>query len=264
VHLKVDTGMARVGVPVEEAASACARLSGLGHLALEGISTHIAWEPATDPRRVRHQLDAFDAALKACGRTGIKPGLRHAANSAVTLGFRASHLDMVRVGLLTYGLLPTGADAPFRLRPAMAVKARLVQVRNVPAGTAVSYGGTYTASAPARLAVVPVGYADGYSRRLSNRGQVLVRGRRCPIRGAVCMDQTVIDVTGVPDVAVGDVAVLLGSAGGDRISVGQVAGWIDGIPHQVVSQLGARLPRVRLNAGGLERGPETPDRPAGD
>ena len=126
----------------------------------------------------------------------------------------------------------------------MTVKARLVQVKQVPAGTTVSYGGTHTVASAARLAIIPVGYADGYSRRLSNRGQVLVRGRRCPIVGTVCMDQTVVDVTCLPDVDIGEEAVLLGPCDRDEISVGQMAQWIDGIPHQVVAQLGARLPRV--------------------
>jgi alanine racemase len=250
VHLKVDTGMGRVGVSVADTPSACLRLSEMSSLKLEGVSTHLAWEAAGDLDKVEAQLRAFGVALDSCGGMLRSPVIRHTANSAITLALPESHYDMVRVGLLTYGIPPTDDAVPYALEPAMALKARLVQVKQVPAGTTVSYGGTHTAASPARLAIVPVGYADGYSRHLSNTGIAIVRGQECPVVGVVCMDQTVIDVTGLPDVDVGEEAALLGRGEWGEVSVRQMARWVGGVPHQVVSQLGTRLPRVFLNRTG--------------
>ena len=250
VHLKVDTGMGRVGVSVADAASACLRLFEMPSLKLEGVSTHLAWEVAEDLDKVEAQLRAFGVALDSCGETLRSPVIRHTANSAITLALPESHYDMVRVGLLTYGIPPTEDAVPYRLEPAMALKARLVQVKQVPAGTTVSYGGTHTVASPARLAIVPVCYADGYSRHLSSTGIAIVRGQRCPVVGVVCMDQTVIDVTGLPNVDVGEEVTLLGRSEWGEISVRQMAQWVGGVPHQVVSQLRTRLPRVFLNSRG--------------
>ena len=155
---------------------------------------------------------------------------------------------MVRVGLLTYGLSPGQLAAPFPLTPALTLRACITQVRSMQPGQTLSYGGTHTLTAPATIAIVPVGYADGYSRRLSNRGQILVDGHRCPIVGAVCMDQTLVDVSGVPGVCEGDGAVLLGKDGRDQITVAELADKTDGIPHEIVSQLSPRLPWVVTGA----------------
>ena len=155
-----------------------------------------------------------------------------------------SHFDMVRVGLLIYGIPPTGGSGPMQLRPALALKARITQIKTVGPGQPISYGGTFTTRRPSTVGIVPLGYADGYPRRMSNRGEVLIRGCRCPVIGAVCMDQIVVDATDVPGVTQGEEVVLLGRQGNDEIAVGEVARRFGGITHEVVSQLSVRLPRV--------------------
>lgn len=241
VHLKIDTGMGRVGVHPEDAPALGGKIVSLPGLTLEGIATHIPWDEAVDMPRAEAQIARFKACLQALG---LRPRWRHAANSVITARMPHAHLDLVRVGLLTYGIPPADGAPHIGLRPALSIKARLVQIRSMQPGQTVSYGGTFTVTRPSRLAVVPIGYADGYARSLSNRAQMLIRGQRCPVVGRICMDQTVVDVTGVPGAAVGDEVIALGRAGGDEISVWELANLADSITHEVVSRLSRRLPRV--------------------
>ncbi len=241
IHVKVDTGMGRVGCLPEAAPGLVRRVAALPGLTLEGIATHF---PQSEPSRVpaiHAQLDRF---LSLLSRLDIPIPCRHAASSAVTLLLPDAHLDAVRVGLLAYGIPPFDGDGPLDLRPALTLRARVVQVNAVPAGWPVSYGETFVTRRPSRIAILPIGYADGYPRRLSNTGQVLIHGRRCLVLGRVCMDQCVVDVTDLPCAAVGDEAVLLGEQAGERITVWDLARAIDASPHEIVAGLGPRLPRV--------------------
>ncbi len=244
IHAKLDTGMGRVGYPVSDASTFLRQLLSLPGLSVEGVATHF---PQSDPAQIpaiEAQLDRFLGALD-----GLDPcPIRHAASSAVTLLLPRAHLDRVRVGLLIYGIPPLDGPCPLPLRPALTLKARITQVNPAPAGWPVSYGETFVTKRPSRLAILPVGYADGYPRRLSNCGTVLLRGRRCPILGRVCMDQCVVDVTDLPGVSVGEEAVLIGEQAGERITVWDLTRAIDGTPHEIVACLGPRLPRVYTDA----------------
>ncbi len=243
VHLKVDTGMTRVGAAVEDAAALVGRALALPGIELMGFFTHFARaeEEAAEPTQA--QLERFEAAVVAAG---LPPGvLRHAANSAATLYHARSHWDLVRPGLMLYGIPParSGRAVPFALVPAMSVTARVAQVREVPAGTPVGYGARFKTDRRSRLAILPVGYADGLPRALSNRGQVLIAGRRLPIVGAISMDQCVVNAGDLP-VRVGAEAVLLGEQGEDRITVEEWAAGADTISYEIICGLGRRLPKL--------------------
>jgi alanine racemase len=176
---------------------------------------------------------------------GLRPTLVHAANSAATLRFPRSHYQLVRPGIALFGLNPSAeTPCPADFRPALAFKCQVAQVKELPAGSDIGYGRTYRTPAPARIAVIPVGYADGFRRGPQHWGQVLVRGRRAPIVGRVCMDQTMIDVTGIPDVRQGDEVVLIGAQGGERLTVDEVAARLGTINYEVVSEILARVPRI--------------------
>lgn len=241
VHVKVDTGMGRVGCPPEAAPGLIRQVAVLPGVSLEGVATHFPQSEPSGLPAVSAQLDRF---LSLLPRLDAPAPCRHAASSAVTLLCPPARLDAVRVGLMAYGIPPVDASCPLDLRPALALKSRIVQVNAVPAGWPVSYGETFVTRRPSRIAILPIGYADGYPRRLSNTGQVLIHGRRCPVLGRVCMDQCVVDVTDLPRAAVGDEAVLIGEQRGDRITVWDLARDIDAAPHEIVAGLGPRLPRV--------------------
>jgi len=244
VHLKVDTGMTRVGAALADATALVERALALPGVELTGFCTHLACAEDEDAAATALQLERFEQGVVAAGLpTGV---LRHAANSAATLYHPRSHWDMVRPGLMLYGLAPApGRDVPFPLTPAMTVTARVAQVRDVPAGTPVGYGWRFTTPRPTRLAILPVGYADGLPRALSNRGQVLVGGRRLRIVGTISMDQCVVDAGDLP-VRVGDEAVLLGEQGGDRITVEEWAAGAGTISYEIICGLGRRLPKLYI------------------
>ena len=240
VHPKVDTGMGRVGCPLDEGPAFIERLESLPHLKIQGVATHFSLSDPTQIPSLEIQINRFDALLNP-----IHPAYpRHAASSAVTLLDPRAHLDMVRIGLLIYGILPYGEPCPIDLQPALELKAVVTQVKTVPRGWTISYGETFVTRRSSRLAIIPVGYADGFSRRLSNSGHVLLQGKRCPILGRVCMDQFVADVTDLASVSVGDEAVLIGEQGREKITVWDLTQTIDGTPHEIVACLGPRLPRA--------------------
>ena len=239
IHLKIDTGMGRVGCSPTEGFRLLAEIEQDEYLFLEGIMSHIAWEKPADHGKVLAQIRQFSSFVEKCAPDPAR--WLHIANSATTLQFPQSHLNLVRVGLLTYGLPPVAT--PLALRPALSLKAQITQVRLLPAGQTLSYGGTRTLTKPSRIALIPLGYADGYSRRLSNRAHVLVHGTRCPVVGNICMDLLLIDVTPLSAVSVGDVATLIGRDGPDQITPLDLAGWSDSIVHEIISQLSTRLPR---------------------
>ena len=244
VHLKVDTGMSRLGLTREEFLDIL-RSDWPPTLRLEGLMSHLASADAGDGESAENQLVRFRELLDAAKSAGLAVPAAHIANSAAILRFPASYFDRVRPGLMLYGYV-NGPAAAAELRPALSWKTRIVQVKRVGAGQPVSYGGTFVTSRPSTLAILPVGYADGYSRALSNRGHVLVGGRAVPIVGRVCMDLTVVDVSDLPDVRPGDEAVLLGRQGAAAITADDLAAWQDTISYEVLCRISPRLTRVYL------------------
>lgn len=245
VHVKVDTGMGRLGLAPAEALPFVAALQRLPGIAVRGIFTHFATADSADRQYCNCQLQQFRQALEELERAGLRPPLAHAANSAATISLPEARLDMVRVGIALYGLNPSAeVPCPPDLYPALAFKTQVAQVKACPAGSCISYGCTYRTPYDARIAVIPVGYADGFRRAPQHWGEVLVRGRRAPVVGRVCMDQTMIDVTNIPAVRQGDEVVLIGAQGHERITVDEVAARLGTINYEVVSEILARVPRV--------------------
>lgn len=245
VHLKVDTGMTRVGASLAAAPSLVKRALSNPDVELRGIESHLATAEAKDETCARLQLDRFASLL---AQSELPPTvLRHTANSATTLLFPEAHYEMVRPGLMLYGLGPRAdAELPFSLQRAMSLTARITQLQEVPAGTAIGYGGTFVTTRRTRLALLPVGYADGLPRILSNRQAVLVEGVRSPLVGMVSMDQCMVDVTDVA-ARVGMHVVLLGEHGSDAITVEDWAAIAQTIPYEIICGLGRRLPKVYLH-----------------
>ncbi len=249
VHVKVDTGMGRLGVRPQDAVGFTELAISLPHLEVEGIFSHLACADAPDITSARGQVAAFHECclrLEARGHRLTK----HIANTAAILALPESHLDIVRLGLGLYGMYPAPhMKSMVKLHPAMSLRSQLSYVKWVEDGTPIGYGWTYRAAGQRQIATVPIGYADGYSRQLSNRGQALLAGQRVPLVGRVCMDQCMFDVTAVA-AKPGDEIVLLGRAGQDEISVDEVAAWMGTINYEVTCLISRRVPRVfwRSNA----------------
>ena len=257
-HIKIDTGMGRLGLrPGEmkgmtinpDSVETVCRIAQMPGLDLEGIFTHFAAADSADPAYTEKQFSLFCDFTDELGASGVNFRIRHAANSAAIIAHPQTHLDMVRAGIAMYGLNPSPEVTLDHLatRPVMALKARLVQVKQVPAGVCVSYGMTHRTAAPTTLATVPIGYADGYSRLLSSRGTMLVRGQRAPIAGRVCMDLTVLDVGHIKGVRVGDEVVILGSQEAETVSADEIASLAGTINYEIVSSITARVPRIFLS-----------------
>ena len=248
LHLKVDTGMGRVGLRPREVRQAGEKIRGLSSVRLVGLMTHFAEAEAEDLTFAREQLARFAEAVRDLAVAGVAAPIRHAANSAGLLFLPEARLDLVRPGIMLYGYHPRGprgGNEPL-LRPALRLRTEISQIRDVARGESVSYGRTFVAPHDLRVATIPAGYADGIGRLLSNRGCVLVRGQRVSIVGRVCMDMTMIDVTGVPDACVGDEAVLIGRQGTEEISADEVAEMQGTISYEILCRIGPRVPRVHL------------------
>lgn len=246
IHIKLDTGMGRIGfVPDRESAAVVKKISELKNLELEGMFTHFAradersLEPAREPLRLYKEFNSF------LEEEGVKILVHHAANSASIMRFPESHMDMVRSGITTYGMYPSEEVEKelLDLRPAMQWKARISFVKNVPAGTAIGYGGTYVTDCPRTIATVAVGYADGLKRDLSGKGRVLVHGRYAPITGRICMDQFMIDVTEIPEAKEGDYVTIFGTDGDQTIPVEEVADLSHSFNYEYVCGITGRVPR---------------------
>ncbi len=245
VHIKIDSGMGRFGLLPGEAVDFVRMVSARPNLRVEGLYTHFAVADAADKTYTRRQFGVYREVLKRLEAAGFPIPLRHVANSATTLDLPDMHLDAVRCGIALYGLRPSDEVEPVvPLRPAMTLKSRVARVRTLPAGSCISYGCTHTTSRPTPVALVPAGYGDGYHRLLSNRGAVLIHGRRAPIVGRVCMDQFVVDVSDVPGVSEGDEVVLFGRQGEAEISAEEVAGWAGTINYEVTTSILPRVTRV--------------------
>ncbi|MCT2193622.1 alanine racemase [Paenibacillus sp. p3-SID1389] len=249
IHLKVDTGMSRIGLSTTRAVIELAELAAAAapFVILEGVFTHFADADGPDPAYTLEQFARFQACLDALEAHGLHVPIKHCCNSAATMRFPQMHLDLVRIGIALYGLYPSAQLRlpEYPLQQAMQLKTKIASLRRIKPGQTVGYGRTYRAAEERLIATVPIGYADGLSRTISNRGFALVRGQRAPIIGRVCMDQTMLDVTDIESVQAGEEVILFGGTGeAASISIDEVADWIGTINYEVVCQLGVRVPRV--------------------
>lgn len=247
IHIKVDTGMSRIGImPTAEGARQVCAIVALPHLEAEGIFSHFSKADEADKWYADKQFETFQQFIhkieEACG---YQFPIRHIANSAAIIDLPDTHLDMVRAGIIIYGLYPSDevAKAQIELRPTMTWQAEISRVQELPADTLVGYGGTYRTTAPTKVATVPVGYADGYDRHLSNKGVVAFRGHRLPVIGKVCMDQFMVDATGT-DIAVGDQVTLIGRNGEAEVTWEEMAETLGTITYELVCKVAARVPRI--------------------
>jgi alanine racemase len=253
LHLKIDTGMARLGIAPEDAGGTALEISSMPGARLEGVSSHFADSDSADGAFAAEQLRRFESALAGIESAGVRVPNRHMANSGAVLFHPEAHFDMVRPGIALYGLrASTDRVPPFTPHPAMALRARVSQVRTVPAGQTVGYGRTFRAARDSRIAVLPLGYADGVSRALSNRGSVGFPSGRAPIAGRVCMDQLTLDVTDLPDVREGSVATVFGQGGP---SVAELAALLGTIDYEVVCAVSRRVPRMYTDGRSSIEGP---------
>lgn len=263
IHIKIDTGMGRLGILCDElrvrsdgdAIREILEIGRLPGLAVKGLYTHFATADHADKTYTNQQFDRFLALTAALESNGMTLPLLHTANSGAIIDMPQTHLDLVRAGISVYGLYPSQEVTRDRiaLRPALELKSTIIHLKHVPAGTKISYGCTYETSAPTTIATIPVGYGDGFNRRLSNNAQVLVHGQRAPLVGRVCMDLSMVDVGHVDDVAVGDEVVLIGRQGDAFIAADEVADSLGTINYEVVTALTQRVSRVYITS------PETKD-----
>lgn len=252
-HLAVDTGMHRIGFPAtEEAADLCAQIARLPGLIPEGLFSHFATSDCADLTSAKKQAALFDRFDRMLKTRGVNVTIRHLDNSAGVMNFE-SHYDMVRAGIVIYGLYPSDEVSPelLPLQPALRWHSRITHIKTLDAGCPISYGGTYVTQKPTTVATIPVGYADGYRRKLSNRFYVLIRGKKAPILGRVCMDQMMVDVSGIPGAEVGDEVVLVGQSGSAQISVEEIAEAGDSFNYEFVCNISRRVPRVYYRDGKL-------------
>lgn len=253
IHLKVDTGMGRLGVSIEDLPGVCEALKSSSHLVLEGVSTHLASSEVLDAASVQQQLQRFTEARSMLRNAEFDPPLVHAANTAAVISRKEALFTMVRPGIALYGYFlpfensgnavgsPTNFD--FEVRPALSWKTRILSLRKMSANQALGYGGTYVTRAPSTIAILPVGYADGLNRQLSSRGRVIVREKYAPIVGRISMDLTLVDVTDIPGVEVGDEVVLLGSSNGLSVDAMEHARLANTTPYEILCCISKRVPR---------------------
>lgn len=250
-HFAVDTGMSRIGFQVtEEDADICAALARLPGIRAEGIFSHFATADSADLTRSRAQAEKFDRFVAMLEARGVHIPIRHLDNSAGLMNF-PNHYEMVRSGIVTYGMYPSDEVPRERLalKPALQWLSRVTHIKTLEPGREVSYGGTYVTTVPTTVATIPVGYADGYRRGLSGKFHVLIRGHRAPILGRVCMDQMMVDVTNIPGVALNDRVVLVGQDGDETITVEDMARVLDTINYEIVCGISRRVPRLYIRDG---------------
>ena len=250
-HFAVDTGMGRLGFQVTEAdADICAKIARLPNLETEGLFSHFATADCADLSRAKEQARLFDKFDEMLRSRGVDIKIRHLDNSAGLMNFD-NHYEMVRSGIVTYGMYPSEEVAPelLELKPALSWHSRVTHVKLLEPGRPISYGGTFVTEKPTVVATVPVGYADGYRRSLSNRFYVLIRGKRAPILGRVCMDQMMVDVTDIPDVQINDRVVLVGCDGEEQITMEAIAAVADSFNYEFVCGISRRVPRFYYRDG---------------
>lgn len=252
VHLALDTGMSRIGFPVtKEAADEAAEICALPGIQVEGLFTHFTKADETDKASTENQIKEYRRFVELLSERGVSIPILHCSNSAGILDLPAANFHAVRAGISIYGLYPSdqvGKEA-VKLTPAMELKSAITYIKKIGPGTAVSYGGTFVAEKDTIVATIPVGYGDGYPRNLSGKGEVLIRGQRARILGRVCMDQFMVDVTGIQGAEEDDEAVLIGRQGEEQITVEDVANACGGFHYEIVCDIGKRVPRVYYENG---------------
>jgi len=247
VHIKIDTGMGRIGLKDDEKSVRVIRkIAKLSNIEVEGIFTHFANADEKNKFRAHQQLFKFNAFLEHLKENGIDIPIKHMSNSAATIDIPESNMDMVRCGIATYGLYPSSevCKENVELTPAYSLRSRVTYVKEVGFGAGISYNSTYITSKTTKVATIPVGYADGYARSLSSKGRVLINGKSAPIIGRVCMDQFMVDVTDIESVKEGDIVTLVGRDGDEYISVEEIAGLAGSFNYEFVCDIGKRVPRV--------------------
>jgi alanine racemase len=247
VHIKIDTGMGRLGFLAAEIDSWLPEIQKLKALKVEGVFSHFSQAESVQGDYTQKQLRIFHDVVAQLRSRILPPPIAHLANSAATITLPGAYFDMVRPGIMLYGAYPSREMVDqIDLRPVMSWKTCIAQLKKVPAGTSISYGQTFVTQRESVIATLPVGYADGYKRLLSNRGAVLIKGRRAPIAGRVCMDLTMVDVTDIANVQPGDEVVLLGRQAAAEITADEMAAWADTISYEIFTSLSTRVPRIHL------------------
>ncbi|MEK7280113.1 MAG: alanine racemase [Nitrospirota bacterium] len=244
VHIKVDTGMGRLGLVPEDLAGFAGEITKRKNMAIEGIMTHFAQADIEDNEFAIRQLNVFNGVLEELRRNGYNPPVIHSANSAAIICLKESHFNMVRPGLMLYGVFPIDKTWDIGLKPVMSLRSKVVQVKRIPEGCSIGYGKSFITRRETQIATVPIAYAVSYSRRLSNSGNVIIRGKKAPVVGNVCMDMTMVDVTDHRGVCVGDEVILMGRQGDELIAAEDLARLTGTIPYEVLSCIGKRVPRV--------------------
>ncbi len=252
VHIKLDTGMSRIGFPLNaESIAVIKKISLLPGIRIEGCFSHFSKADETDKTYAKKQLEGFLQMIGGLERAGVQIPVKHIANSAAIIDLPEAGLDMVRSGISTYGLYPSEDVKKERLalEPAMAIRSWVAFVKEVPEGTLVGYGGTYITKRATRIATIPVGYGDGYPRALSNQGRVLIKGKACPVIGRVCMDQFMVDVTELSEVKPGDAVLLLGKDGNEEITLEEIGAMSASFNYEAACDVGKRIPRIYYYQG---------------
>jgi len=244
VHIKVDTGMCRVGFPVKDAIASILKISQLKGIELQGLMSHFSDADLEDKEFALTQLNYFTSIIESLKKRGINFKFLHIANSAAVCGFPSAHLNTVRPGIMLYGYGPAEKE----LKPVLSLKSKVILLKKVPARTPISYGRTFFTGRTSIIATIPIGYADGYSRRLSNAGEVLICGRRAPVVGRVCMDTIMVDVTEIPDIKENEEVVLIGNQGNEKITAKDIAQKLGTIPYEVLTSIGRRVQRIYKGA----------------
>ena len=250
VHLKIETGMHRTGVRSgRELQEVLDALQSCSCIRLKGVFTHFAASDTQDDTYTRRQADAFAAALEQIRKNGFHDFLVHCANSGAILSYPELYFDMVRAGIILYGYYPSKqTKEPFSVKPVLSWVTAVAAVNEVRAGEAISYSGTFLAAHDMRVAVLPVGYGDGYRRLLSNRAEVLIHGKRAPVVGSICMDMTMVDVTGIPEVSLGDPVILIGRQGNEVITAEELAAFCGTISYEIMLSITPRVPKEYRHA----------------
>ena len=252
IHIKIDTGMSRIGYPDSpESVKEIKQISQLDGIQIEGLFTHFARADESDKSSTERQLQRFLDFTDILEREGISIPIKHASNSAGAIDHKRAELNMIRCGIATYGIYPSEevSRTEVQLIPAMELITHVIYVKEVEAGVGISYGATYVTGRKTKVATIPVGYADGYSRNLSTTGKVIIHGQYAPIIGRICMDQFMVDVTDIDGVKQGDFVTLLGREGNSYISVEELAAWSHSFPYELVCNVGKRIPRVYTTLG---------------
>jgi alanine racemase len=247
VHVKIDTGMGRIGVWHKDALHLITALSKMKNIELEGVFSHFS--NSDEDKNITHsQMDDFLSLVEEMEESGVHVKYKHIANSMAVVDYERSHMNLIRPGLILYGLWPRPglSKSRIRLKPALSLKSSIVFLKDVPPGRTISYAGTHTTKTHTAIATIPIGYGDGLNRRLSDKGHVIIRGKKAPIVGRVCMDQIMVDAGHIKNVKSGDIVTLIGSHGKESITVEEIAGLCDTIPYEVVCWLDKRVPRMYI------------------